>query len=61
MTDSVQQDPIQASIAALETRVTELENVVHALAPIAHADHHGVIIPWLEKIGTRIRAAVEQL
>ena len=54
-------DPVQTAVASLEARLTELENVVHALAPIAHGDHHGVILPWLEKIGARIKAAVESL
>lgn len=51
-------DPVTESIAALEARITELENVVHKLAPIAPAEYHGVILPWLERIGARIKAAL---
>lgn len=54
-------DPVQTSIAVLEARVTELENVVHALAPIAPPEHHGVILPWLDKVGKRIQGLVEGL
>lgn len=39
----------------------DLENVVYALAPIAPAEHHGVILPWLDKMGARVKAAVEKL
>lgn len=57
------QDSVAASIAALEMRIVELENVVHALGTSAYyAEHgHGVILPWLEKIGARIKSAVEKV
>lgn len=44
-------------LADLEARLTELENVVHALAP-GMGDKHNVLVAWLEKIGARIKAAL---
>lgn len=54
-------DEVAHSIQGLETRLTELENVVHSLAHMADPSTHGVVLPWLEKIGARIKAAVEKV
>lgn len=51
-------DVVAEANAALEARVAELESVVHALAHMADPSTHGVVLPWLEKIGTRIKAAL---
>lgn len=64
MTDSVtvtKEAAVDASIAALEVRVTELENVVHALAPYNRNAEHPGVIAWLGKVGARIKSAVEKV
>lgn len=61
LTDTQGQTAVGVALAALEARVTELEDVVHKLAPEIPTAGHGVVVAWLEKIGERIKAAVEKL
>lgn len=53
---------VKSGVELLEARVTELENVVHQLTlhTLSSTDHPGVLA-WLEKIGARIKAAVEKV
>jgi hypothetical protein len=51
-------DIVAEANAALEARVTELETVVQALAHTADSSVHSVVLPWLEKISARIKAAL---
>lgn len=44
---------------ALEARVAELENVVHAIAPYSRNAEHNVVVAWVQKMGARIKAAIE--
>lgn len=48
----------QKGAQTLEERVTELENVVHTLA-LAVSGPHWDKGGWLERVGTRIKAAVK--
>jgi hypothetical protein len=60
-TSGVVELDVPAAIAALETRVTELEAVVHTMAQGNPYAGHGVVVAWLEKVGARIKAAVEKV
>jgi hypothetical protein len=52
-------DVVSTSVASLEARLTELENVVHAIAPYSRNAAHSGVVKWVEKIGARIKAAVK--
>jgi hypothetical protein len=47
-------------VYSLEQRVAALESVVHALVP-GVGDKHGVIVGWLEKVGSKIKADVAKV
>jgi len=51
--DSKEAAPVDAK-PSLEERVTELEKVVHTIAPYSRAAEHGVVTSWLKKVGARI-------
>lgn len=64
--DAAAVDPVYVSIAALEARVMELETVVQAFIGASHGqvstvNAHGAVLPWLEKISARIKAAAEKV
>src|ERR1700742_1220677 len=44
----------QDSPPTLEDRVTELEAVVHAIAPYSRNAEHGTVKSWLKKVGARM-------
>jgi hypothetical protein len=44
-----------APALTLEERLTELEKVVHAIAPYSRNAEHGVVVTWLQKAGARIK------
>jgi hypothetical protein len=57
--------PVDIAIGALETRVAELEALVHTIATDAQAAgvswaHGHAVLTWLEKMGARIKVAVER-
>lgn len=49
---------VTTSIAALESRVTELEDVVHKIAPYSRNAAHPSVSSWVGKIGERIKSLV---
>ena len=57
--DELKEAPEEA-MNALESRITELEAVVHRLASSADGTHTG-IGAWLKKVGARLEAAVKKL
>ena len=42
-------------LAQMEARVTELETVVHAIAPYSRNAEHGAVQGWLLKVGARLK------
>jgi hypothetical protein len=49
---------VTTSIASLDARLTELEAVVHAIAPYSRNAAHSSVASWLSKVGARIKAVV---
>jgi hypothetical protein len=45
-------------IAALEARITELENIVHTLPQYIPVGSHSKFIAWAERVAERIKAAL---
>lgn len=46
------------TLPTLEDRITELETVVHAIAPYSRNAAHTTVTSWLSKVSARIKAVV---
>jgi len=45
----------------VESRLTELENIVHTLATFSRASEQHGVVAWVKKIGARLKADVHKL
>lgn len=53
--------PVEVSLATLDARLTELEAVVHAIAPFSRNAAHVIVVAWLRKVSARIKAFVKEI
>ena len=49
---------VTTSIASLDARLTELEAVVHAIAPYSRNAAHPGVTSWVSKVGSRLKSLV---
>lgn len=48
------QTPVELSLQTLDARLTELEAVVHQIAPYSRNADHGTVKSWVNKLASKL-------